>query len=44
MASSGNFCVWNVRSIGSGGSTTLSEANLNAVMTGADPRTCHNCI
>ena len=39
MASSGNFCVWNVRSIGSGGSTTLSEANLNAVMTGADPRT-----
>ena len=39
MASSGNFCVWNVRSIGSGGSTTLTEANLNAVMTGADPRT-----
>ena len=39
MASSGNFCVWNARSIGSGGSTTLTEANLNAVMTGADPRT-----
>ncbi len=39
MASSGNFCVWNVRSIGSGGTTALTEANLNAVMTGADPRT-----
>ena len=39
MASSGNFCIWNSLNIGSGGSTSLTVGNTNAVMTGADPRT-----
>ena len=39
MASSGNFCLWNVLSIGSGGSTSLTVGHTTAVMTGADPRT-----
>jgi len=39
MASSGNFGTWNPLNIGSGGSTSLTVGNTNAVMTGADPRT-----
>ena len=39
MASSGNFGVWNPLNVGSGGSTSLTVGNTNAVMTGADPRT-----
>ena len=39
MASSGNFCTWNPLNVGSGGSTSLTVGNTNAVMTGADPRT-----
>ena len=39
MASSGNFGTWNSLNVGSGGSTSLTVGNTNAVMTGADPRT-----
>ena len=39
MASSGNFGTWNFLNIGSGGATSLTVGNTNAVMTGADPRT-----
>ena len=39
MASSGNFGTWNPLNVGSGGSTSLTVGNTNAVMTGADPRT-----
>jgi len=39
MASSGNFGTWNPLNIGSGGATSLTVGNTNAVMTGADPRT-----
>jgi hypothetical protein len=39
MASSGNFGTWNTLNVGSGGSTSLTVGNTNAVMTGADPRT-----
>ena len=42
MASSGNFGTWNPLNIGSGGSTSLTVGNTNAVMTGADPRTAAN--
>jgi hypothetical protein len=42
MASSGNFGTWNPLNIGSGGTTSLTVGNTNAVMTGADPRTAAN--
>ena len=31
--------LWNPLNVGSGGSTSLTVGNTNAVMTGADPRT-----